>query len=116
MIDTRAYAAFCPRYHRAVELIGRRWTGAIVRSLLGGPKRYNEIAEQVPQISDRMLSERLRELESEEVVRRTVVPTAPVRVEYALTEKGQALEPIVHAIAGWAERWVCADEPAERAS
>jgi DNA-binding HxlR family transcriptional regulator len=101
---------FCPRYLHAVELVGRRWTGAIVRALLAGPARFHEIREAIPDISDRMLSERLRELESEGVVSRRVIPETPVRVEYALTEKGHALETAIVAIARWAEQWVAAPE------
>jgi DNA-binding HxlR family transcriptional regulator len=99
-------AAFCPRYHHAVELVGRRWTGAVIRVLLQGRARYHELRDAIPDISDRMLSERLRELEAEGVIARVVVPETPVRVEYELTEKGRALEPVVRAIAAWAERWV----------
>jgi DNA-binding HxlR family transcriptional regulator len=98
--------AFCPRYHRAVELIGRRWTGAVIRVLLGGRARYHELRDAIPDISDRMLAERLRELEREGVIDRVVIPETPVRVEYELTEKGRALEPVVRAISVWAERWV----------
>lgn len=99
-------ATFCPRYHRAVELIGRRWTGAVIRVLLGGRARYHELRDAIPDISDRMLAERLRELEHEGVIDRVVVPETPVRVEYELTERGRALEPVVRAIASWAERWL----------
>ena len=104
---------FCPRYLHAVELVGRRWTGAIVRALLGGSARFHEIRDAIPDISDRMLSERLRELESEGVVVRTVIPETPVRVEYELTEKGRALEQAIVAIAAWAEQWVPAPEASE---
>jgi DNA-binding HxlR family transcriptional regulator len=97
---------FCPRYLHAVELVGRRWTGAIVRALLAGPARYNEIRTTIPDLSDRMLSERLRELESEGIVVRSVIPDVPVRVEYSLTDKGHALEQAIVAIAKWAEQWV----------
>jgi DNA-binding HxlR family transcriptional regulator len=111
------FASFCPRYHHAVELVGRRWTGAVVRVLLNGRARYHELRDAIPDISDRMLSERLRELEAEGVIERAVVPDTPVisrlvvpqtpvRVEYELTEKGLALEPVVRAIATWADRWV----------
>ena len=79
-------------FHHAVELIGRRWTGVILRALLAGPARFHQIRDGIPDISDRMLSERLRELEAEGVVTRSVIPDTPVRVEYALTEKGRALE------------------------
>ena len=96
----------CAKFHRAVELIGSRWTGAIIQLLTRGPARYGELRAAVPDISDRMLSERLRELEDEGIVERTVVPDIPVRVEYRLTEKGEALEPALKAIAKWAERYV----------
>jgi len=96
---------FCPAYHRAVELIGRRWTGAILRALLTDVTRFNELAAAVPGLSDRMLAERLRELEAEGVVVRTVIPESPVRVEYSLTEQGLALESVVRAVAGWADAW-----------
>jgi len=107
---------FCPRYHQAVELIGRRWTGAIVRLLLSGPKRFVEITHGIPEISDRMLTERLRELEAEAIVQRTVIPEIPVRVEYALTAKGHALDGAIRALARWAEEWVEALPPATAAS
>jgi DNA-binding HxlR family transcriptional regulator len=100
------FASFCPRYHHAVELVGRRWTGAIIRVLLRGRARYHALRDAIPDISDRMLSERLRELEQEGVLERVVVPETPVRVEYELTDKGRALEPVVRSIAAWAERWV----------
>lgn len=96
----------CPRFHVAVELIGGRWTGAIISRLLAGEARYNELRAAIPEISDRMLSERLRALESEGVVTRTVVPDSPVRVEYALTAKGRGLEDALDAIGKWATRWI----------
>jgi len=101
-------AALCPRYHRAVELIGRRWTGAIVFVLLGGRRRYSELRAAIPAITDRMLSERLRELEQEGIVRRHVVPEAPLRVEYELTSGGEALARPVEALATWAHDWLAA--------
>jgi DNA-binding HxlR family transcriptional regulator len=99
-------SSVCPRYHQAVELLGRRWAGAIIRLLLSGPCRYNELRARIPDISDRMLAERLKELESEGVVARTVLPEAPIGVEYALTEKGKALEVPVMEIGKWAEKWL----------
>jgi len=96
----------CPRYHRAVELIGRRWSGAIVRVLLDGPQRFSGILQQVAGLTDRLLSERLKELEAEGVVARRVYPETPVRIEYSLTEKGRDLERVVREIHRWADRWV----------
>lgn len=101
-----AETALCPRYHRAVELIGRRWTGAIVRTLIGGPRRFNELLAAIPGISDRLLTERLRELESANVVRREVFAESPVRVVYELTPCGAELGPALDEIAHWAERWI----------
>lgn len=99
-------ASLCPRYHHAVELLGRRWTGAIVFVLLRGPARFSELRGAIPEITDRMLSERLRELEQEGVVERTVIPESPVRVEYALTGKGRALAGPVEALLRWAHDWL----------
>ncbi len=96
----------CARFHRAVELIGGRWTGAVIRLLLNGRMRFAELRASIPDISDRMLSERLRELETEGIVARIVVPETPVRVEYELTEKGRALEHALAAVGRWAEQWV----------
>ncbi|TCJ18368.1 transcriptional regulator [Rubrobacter taiwanensis] len=98
--------AFCPRYHRAVEIVGRRWSGAIIRAMLAGASRFGEIRCEIPDLTGRMLSERLKELEAEGIVERVVIPERPVRIEYRLTEKGRELRPVVEAISGWAERWV----------
>jgi DNA-binding HxlR family transcriptional regulator len=100
----------CPYFHQAVELVGKRWTGAIVHALLSGPRRFSEIVHAVPDISDRLLSIRLRELECEGIVVRHVYPGTPVRVEYALTAKGEALEPAISAMRSWAREWLVADE------
>ncbi|MGH9411649.1 MAG: winged helix-turn-helix transcriptional regulator [Vicinamibacterales bacterium] len=107
--------ALCSRFHRAVELIGSRWTGAVIQLLLHGRMRYAELRAAIPDISDRMLSERLRELETEGILARTVVPETPVRVEYELTEKGRALEHALAAVGKWAERWVIESPPAAAA-
>ena len=98
--------AFCPIYHRAIELIGRRWTGAILRALLAGRTRFSDIAGVVPGLSDRLLSERLKELEAEGIVVRTVFPETPVRIEYRLTAKGEALSEVIDAVGRWAADWI----------
>ena len=95
----------CSLYHHAIELIGKRWTGAILLVLMDGPLHFSEIRDLVPDISDRLLSERLKELESESIVERRVIDGAPVRVEYSLTEKGSALEPVVRSLKAWARDW-----------
>jgi DNA-binding HxlR family transcriptional regulator len=104
--ESELHTELCPRFHRAVELIGRRWTGAIVRTLMGGPKRFNELLAAIPGISDRLLTERLRELEASDVVRREVRPESPVRVTYELTPCGMELEPALIEIERWASRWI----------
>ncbi len=101
--------AVCPLYHRAVELVGRRWTGAILMVLLQGSCRFTDIAHAVPGLSDRLLSERLKELECEGIVMRTVHPETPVRIEYQLTEKGRDLSGVAEAVTRWATHWLAPD-------
>lgn len=105
--EGQASPGCCPHYHEAVELIGRRWTGAILAILLqGGALRFSELAAAVPELSDRMLSDRLKELESHHLVERTVYPGPPVRVQYALTLKGQELAPALAELKRWARHWL----------
>jgi len=106
---TGDHSGCCPLYHQAVELIGKRWTGAIVSVLLERPLRFSEISQAVPQLSDRLLSERMKELESREMVERRVLPGPPVRVEYGLTEMGRDLAPALDELKRWAHRWLGAD-------
>ncbi len=97
----------CPHLHEAVELIGRRWTGAILAVLIeGGTMRFSEICAAVPQLSDRLLSERMKELESRGMVERRVIEAAPVRVQYTVTEMGRALGPTLAELQSWAHRWL----------
>lgn len=100
------YESMCPRYERAFEVLGKKWTGLILRILMGGPRRFSEFRAQVPEVSDRLLSERLKELEDGGIVRRVVYNTKPVLIEYELTEKGKALEPVVQQVQAWAEQWM----------
>jgi len=106
MPDLPATQHVCSRFHRAIELIGSRWTGAILQTLLQGRTRYAVIKSAIPDITDRMLSERLRSLEGEDLVARHVVPESPVRVEYDLTPKGRELQAALREIGNWAERWI----------
>jgi DNA-binding HxlR family transcriptional regulator len=96
----------CPLYHEAVELVGRRWTGAILRVLMDGALRFSEIAQAVPELSDRLLSERMKELERRGMVQRRVISGPPLRVEYSLSEMGHALEPALSELERWANRWL----------
>jgi DNA-binding HxlR family transcriptional regulator len=104
--NTKVVPELCTRFHHASELIGRRWTGAIIFVLLRSRCRFATLREAIPDITDRMLSERLQELEDEGIVERTVVPDTPVRVEYALTKKGRELSTAFEAIGAWAHKWV----------
>ena len=107
MADSRTHPPeLCTRFHRASELIGRRWTGAIIFVLLKARCRFATLRDAIPDITDRMLSDRLQELEAEGIVERTVIPETPVRVEYALTRKGRALAGAIEAISAWADKWV----------
>jgi DNA-binding HxlR family transcriptional regulator len=101
----------CPHYHEAVELLGRRWTGAIVAVLLdGGPLRFSEIAAAVPELSDRLLSQRLKDLEDRGLVVRDDPAGPAPHPRYALTQMGRELEPAVRALRSWGRRWL--DTPA----
>ncbi len=110
MADEPAFV-MCPRLEAAMELLGKRWSGLVVRVLMEGPRRFSELSESVPALSERVLSERLKELESEGVLARTVLPGPPVRVEYALTDKGRALSGVLEEIGRWAEKWVTVEQP-----
>lgn len=98
--------AICPRFHTAVELIGARWNGAILRAVLDGQHRYADVKAAIPGVSDTMLAARLRTLERERILERRVLSSAPVRVEYHLTAKGAALAPVVDALAAWSHEWI----------
>jgi DNA-binding HxlR family transcriptional regulator len=95
----------CPDFHAAIELVGKRWTGAIVSALSEQPMRFGELVKAVPGLSDRLLSQRLRELEDAGVVERSVEAGTPVKVTYSLTEKGADLGPAMSELRSWARRW-----------
>jgi DNA-binding HxlR family transcriptional regulator len=95
----------CEHFQRAAEIVGRRWTPQIVRVLLAGPARYRDLRAAIPAISDHLLSARLKELEEAGLLTRSVDADGPVRVEYALTEAGEALVDVIEALGDWAERF-----------
>lgn len=99
------YSQMCPKYELAIDLLGKKWTGLIIRVLLDGPKRFKDIKAQIPDMSDRILTERMKELEQQEIIIRNVFPEKPVRIEYVLSEKGLALRPVIDSIQSWGERW-----------
>jgi DNA-binding HxlR family transcriptional regulator len=107
MVEPTPDCSCCPHLHEAVELIGRRWTGAIIEVLRhDGPLRFSEIVTGIPGLSDRLCSERMKELEARGVVERTVLPGPPVKVEYDLTRMGRALGPSLNALQAWAQEWL----------
>ena len=96
----------CPKFEDAFELLGKRWTGLIIRTLLNDQKRFTDISAAIPNMSARMLTERFKELENHGIVIRTVYPETPVRIEYELTEKGKELGAVMDAVQIWAEKWI----------
>ncbi len=96
----------CPTFESAFELLGKRWTGLIIRVLMNGPARFKDIAKIIPDLSDRVLSERFKELEEAGIVRRNVYPETPIKIEYELTEKGRTLKPMMEECEKWAEVWM----------
>ncbi|TCP19294.1 HxlR family transcriptional regulator [Scopulibacillus darangshiensis] len=103
----------CPRFESAFEILGKRWTGLIIRVMLSGPQRFKDIAKNIPHLSDRVLTGRLKELEADGIVIRHVYPETPVRIEYELTEKGRDLKHVMDAVQAWASDWIEMDEPEE---
>ncbi|MFD1019149.1 winged helix-turn-helix transcriptional regulator [Thalassobacillus hwangdonensis] len=98
--------SLCPKFEKAFQLLGKRWVGIIIRVLENGPLRFNEIANNIPEISKKMLTERLKELEEHGMVQRSVYPETPVRIEYTLTDKGKAITPALSEVQHWADEWV----------
>ena len=108
------HEAICEHFQRAAALIARRWNPLIVGALLDGQRRFTDIRTSIPGISDRLLSERLKDLDAAGVVTRRVIPETPVRIEYGLTDRGRDLAGVIDELRGWAERWpIGAREPAE---
>jgi DNA-binding HxlR family transcriptional regulator len=101
----RADGPICRHFRQAAKIVGQRWNPQILAVLLAGPNRFGGLREAIPGISDRLLSERLKALEAEGILRREVTPATPVRIEYSLTEKGAGLAGAIDALAEWAERW-----------
>ncbi|MFB5664315.1 winged helix-turn-helix transcriptional regulator [Alteribacillus sp. HJP-4] len=96
----------CPKFEAAFDILGKRWIGVLIRVLGSGPMRFNEIGERIPEISKKMLTERLKELEELGMVKRSVYPETPVRIVYSLTEKGEAITPALEEVQHWADEWL----------
>lgn len=106
------HSAICPRFEKGMQTISKRWVGLIIHQLLAGPQRFCMIESALP-ISGRLLSERLKELEQEGIVLRKVYPETPVRIEYSLTDKGRALQSVIHEIEKWSHEWIKLEEEKE---
>ncbi len=98
-------SAICPRFEKAISLLSHRWTALIIYQLLSGSQRFSEIQSAIG-ISGKVLSDRLKELEHQGIIKREVIPETPVIIEYSLTEKGQSMEPILRTIENWSQQWV----------
>src|SRR4051794_13988013 len=115
-LGARSRPGCCPHLHEAVELVGRRWSGAILEVMRSAdrPLRFSEIATAIPDLSDRLLSERVKELEERGLVAREVHPGPPVRVTYTLTDMGHALEPALAELKTWAREWLAPGQEVQR--
>ncbi|MEI7554426.1 helix-turn-helix domain-containing protein [Candidatus Chlorohelix sp.] len=111
-INAAEHVHICPKYEKAISILGKRWTGLIIKALMDGSLRFNELLKIVGTVSDRVLTERLRELETEGLLERLVHPDSPVRIEYMLTPKGRSMEQVLDALQDWANKWV-SYEPSE---
>lgn len=94
-----------PAFEKAMSLLSQRWTGMIIYTMLSGPQRFCHIESSLG-ISGKVLSERLKDLETEGIVIRDIYPETPVRIEYRLTDKGLDFEPILKDIELWAQKWL----------
>jgi DNA-binding HxlR family transcriptional regulator len=96
----------CARFHAAIELIGAKWSGAVLQALFTGSHRFADIRAAIPGVSDMMLTRRLRELEAAGLVERRVIPVSPVHVEYHLTQMGREARPVLDAVIAWSHQWI----------
>lgn len=99
----------CPRFEKTFTILGKKWTGLIIEVLLVDNRRFKDISEQISGVSDRVLVERLKELEEEGIVLRTENEEGPIKVMYSLTEKGRSLEKVMAEIQAWADKWICVE-------
>ncbi|WP_100406081.1 winged helix-turn-helix transcriptional regulator [Bacillus solitudinis] len=97
------HGMLCPKVESAFTLLGKKWTGLIIFALINDAKRFRDISSLIPNMSDRILTERIKELEDAEIIVRHVYPEKPVRIEYKLTEKGKKLKAVIDEVQKWAE-------------
>lgn len=95
----------CPKFEKAITILSQRWTALVIYQLLHGKQRFNEIQSAIG-ISGKVLSDRLKDLEQQGLVKREVIPNTPVIIEYSLTEKGYSMKEILQTIEDWSQSWV----------
>lgn len=95
----------CPKFEAAFKILGKRWTGLLINVMLNGSNRFSDFEEVIPNLSAKMLAERLKELEEHGIITRSVYPETPVRIEYELTEKGKDLQKVMNEVQEWASKW-----------
>ncbi|WP_198406828.1 winged helix-turn-helix transcriptional regulator [Nocardia terpenica] len=104
--DEEHLLLYCPYYAAATDMIGRRWAAVVLRSIRAGATRFSDIAAAIPGMTDKLLSQRLKDLEADGLIERIVHPTTPVRIEYRLTDKGASLSRVLLELNRWALKWV----------
>ena len=95
----------CEHFQRAAEMVAQRWVPQVIRALEVGPARFGDLRDREPLISDHLLSQRLKALETDGIVERRVTPSTPVRIEYRLSKSGRELARVFEQLGTWAERW-----------
>ncbi|GAB2492563.1 helix-turn-helix domain-containing protein [Alkalibacterium psychrotolerans] len=105
--NTESDKIICPRFEQTFAILGKKWTGLIIDVLLDGPRRFKDVSHAIPGVSDRVLVERLKELEQQEIVTRDLDETCDIRSGYRLTEKGKSLENVMNEVQLWANQWIC---------
>ncbi|MCC5894635.1 MAG: helix-turn-helix transcriptional regulator [Alkalibacterium sp.] len=108
--DLESEKIICPRFEQTFAILGKKWTGLIIDVLLDGPRRFKDLSQSIPGVSDRVLVERLKELEKEAIVTRDLDETCDIRSGYRLTEKGKALKSVMNEVQDWADHWICDSE------
>lgn len=103
-IDTNSI--ICPKYEHTFQILGKRWNGLIIEVLHQKDCRFSELAREIEELSDRVLTERLKELEHEGIVEKNMLCPDKIKFTYRLTEKGEALAKATDGLKEWAEKWV----------
>ncbi|MEH7381095.1 helix-turn-helix domain-containing protein [Bacillus sp. JJ1533] len=106
MIDKDIQERECSKIEELYHMIGKKWMGLIIHTLMEEPKRFSEVHASIPDLSKRMLNERIKELEDCGIVLRNVITDRPVRTEYSLTKKGHEMGKALKTVEDWANKWL----------